>query len=106
MANRIVVRGRQAPFRSSGQRRATEWQQIVPVTSTQATVGGVLLNSASAALLAQRPFTIVRIIITGHILSDQSAGGEVQIGALGLAVVSEQALAAGIGSLPTPVIDA
>jgi len=69
------------------------------------TSGGTLLVQLSTAGLALRPFTIVRTHLTYLVLSDQAAAAETQIGALGIAVVSEQASAAGIASLPTPVTE-
>ena len=106
MANRVMRTRQGQSFRGSGVRRQTEWQAIPIVSSSQASIGGVILNVPTAALDAQRPFTVVRTIITGHLISDQSAGGEVQLAAVGFAVVSDQALAVGITSVPTPITDA
>ncbi len=39
------------------------------------------------------------------IVSDQSAAAEDQIGAIGMVVVSDLAIAAGVASLPSPVFD-
>jgi len=106
MADRIRG-GRHASFiRGAGQRRQTLWVGVAAVSSSQASIGGVILNSAGATLLALRPFTVVRSIITGHLISDQSVGGEEQVAAVGMAVVSDQALAVGITSVPTPITDA
>ena len=57
----------------------------------------------AAALDAFSPFTIVRT--RGYIIcrSDQVTGTEDPFGALGFAVVSEQARAAGAASLPAPI---
>ena len=41
-----------------------------------------------------------------HVTSDQSAAAELQLGSLGLVVVSDLALAAGAASIPGPVTDA
>ncbi len=61
--------------------------------------------SLNAAALALRPFTVVRTrgILFGR--SDQTAASENWGGAMGIAVVSDQASAVGITALPTPVTD-
>ena len=63
------------------------------------------MGTFSAAALLLRPFTIVRTHLYFNVLSDQVSAVEVARGALGLAVVSDQAIAAGIGSVPGPVTD-
>ncbi len=71
-----------------------------------ATGGGTnLISSLNAAALAQRPFTVVRTHLFVSLTSDQVSATEDQIGAIGMAVVSEQASAIGINSMPTPVVD-
>ncbi len=49
------------------------------------------------------PATIVRTVGILTVTSDQHTADENPFGAMGFAVVSEQARAAGIGSLPTPI---
>ncbi len=65
-------------------------------------MGPVLFSGLGAAVLALRPFTIVRVRGYWHISSDQEIADEVQHVGLGVAVVSDEALAAGVGSVPTP----
>ncbi len=90
--------------RRSGIRRSTEWG-IFQSTATTVIVGAanVLVGSFTAATLAPVvPGTIVRI--RGSVLwrSDQAAADEVQLGAFGIAVVSERARATGVAALPIP----
>ena len=68
--------------------------------------GAVILNSANAALLSLRPFTVVRVRGILHLSSDQAGAPEQQAVAMGLCVVSDQALAIGVSAVPTPVTDA
>ena len=62
-----------------------------------------LIGSFNAAVLALRPFTILRTRITCNFRSDQSGGTEDITGAFGMIVVEEVAVAAGIASVPTPL---
>ena len=89
------------------QKRKSTWlfvglsQSILPSVGSAAVVA-----SLNAAALALRPFTVVRSRLYAHIDSDQQAAGENYTGAVGIAVVSDQALAIGITAVPTPVTDA
>jgi len=100
-----MPRGRVRPIVRGGGRRLTSWFDIAPTRSTLTAAGGSIQNSLTAAELALRPFTIIRTHLIIHIESDQSAASEFQLGAVGMAVVTEQAVAAGVGSVPTPVTD-
>ncbi len=87
----------------SVQRRKTIWIGITPTTTTLDGPSGVLLfTGLGAAALALRPFTVIRVRGMHHVSSDQEVSDELQQVALGFAVVSDQALAAGVGSVPTP----
>jgi len=86
-------------------RRQTSWVDIAVTTTTFTATGGTILNSASADLLSKRPFTIIRLHLELLLISDQVAADEIQIGAIGLCVVSDQSAAAGVASVPTPVTD-
>ena len=91
--------------RLGAQRRETLWAPI-PIVSTNITGGGATLVAvASASEDALRPYTIVRTHLHVTIISDQVAATEVQIVAVGLAVVTDQASAIGITAIPTPVTD-
>ena len=97
MARRVVRR-------SSGPRRETVWGGHIPLIDTvSATL--VLILTLNAAALALRPFTIVRTHLEVEFGSDQVAASEVQIAAIGLAIVSDQASAIGITAIPTPITD-
>ena len=101
MARRAVsFRG---PALRQGQRRKSTWIQISLGPTTIASSGSVLIGSLNAAALAFRPFTVVRTRIYMHIESDQSAASEQVRGAFGAIVVSDQAVAAGVASIPVPV---
>ena len=87
-----------------GSKRLTSW---VGFTLAQVTVDGSanLVQSFNAALLAVRSFTIVRTHFSYYYVSDQAAVTEGYSGAVGLAVVSDQAVAVGVTAVPTPVDD-
>ena len=59
----------------------------------------------NAAGLALRPFTVVRTRLYINVNSDQVAASESYRGAFGMIVVSDQAIAAGVGSVPKPLAD-
>jgi len=100
---RIAVR----TFRRGGHAvRQSAWLTInFPQAAVEANTTGVLLGVLNAAALALRPFTIVRTRVVYHVESDQDAASQQYRGAVGHVVVSEQASAAGIGSLPKPLIN-
>jgi len=90
---------------SRGPQRKTTWFQFQPVNQVETALGGTLVFSLNAAALALRPFTIVRTHFEFFLKSDQLAATENYAGAVGLAVVSDQASAIGITAVPTPVTD-
>jgi hypothetical protein len=67
--------------------------------------GGTVLYNLTTVELARRLFTIVRTHIQMFLESDQLSADEFQAIAIGGAVVSDQAVAAGVASVPTPVTD-
>ena len=87
-----------------GQRRLTTWFQFVPTDVTLAT-GATVVFTLNAAALALRPFTVVRSHFMVMIQSDQGAAAEDQVGAVGLAVVSDQAVTVGVTAIPTPITE-
>ncbi len=103
MAHRRFARG--APAVTRGPTRETLWLQINPVITTMTTTGGTLIASLNAAALALRPFTVVRSHIELWLQSDQDTASENQIAGYGLAVVSEEAAAAGVTAIPTPILE-
>ena len=99
---REFVRGASA-IRS---RRETTWFQFTPASFTMAAAStAVVAFSLNAAALALRPFTIVRTRFELQLQSDQAAAIERQQAALGMAVVSDQAVAVGVTAVPTPITD-
>ncbi len=106
MARRFVSRGFSA--RRQGPRRATTWGSSVDKTAVTnlAAATTVLHESFSDATLATVvPATIVRTVGSFWCKSDQVAAERTPIGALGMAVVSEQARVAGVASVPSPTAD-
>ncbi len=85
--------------------RLTTWVGISFTQTTITTQTSVLVASLNAAALALRPFTVVRSHLVAMLRSDQAAAIEVQQAAVGLAVVTSQAVAVGITAVPTPVTD-
>jgi len=103
---RAAGRVRRTPFVAVGTKRISTWFQFQPLIITQASPGtATMIFSLNSAALALRPFTVVRTLFTYHVLSDQVASGEFQIGAIGMAVVSDQAVAIGVTAVPTPITD-
>ncbi len=89
--------------RAQGARRKTAWFFGTARFDTVAPGTPILLTSLNAAALALRPFTVVRTYAELFLGSDQEAADESQVGAYGHIVVSDQASAAGVGSVPTPI---
>ena len=92
--------------RAGKARRESMWIGITE-SNTVITIanGAVLVNLASAALLALRPFTIVRTHIQWFLQSDNTGALEEYQTAFGIAVVSEQSSGIGITAIPTPFTD-
>ena len=89
-----------------GSKRATSWFDL-PATSTLFTAaGGTILLVLSTAEKAKRPFTIIRTHLHYSFSSDQIAASEFYGGAVGMAIVSDQAAAIGVSAVPTPAADA
>ncbi len=86
-------------------KRESIWFFATPTEVTITTTGGIIFFSLNAAALALRPFTVVRSIFEMYIRSDQEAAAEIQGCAVGLAVVSDQAVAIGVTAVPTPITD-
>jgi len=84
------------------QKRLTSWLQFSPVESSSSPV---LLFVLNAGALALRPFTIVRSRFVIWQRSDQAAGIEHQTGAVGMAIVSDQASTIGVTAVPNPIAD-
>jgi len=85
--------------------RTSVWIGTSVAVSTVAANTVVLLATLNAAALALRPFTVVRTRLLLHWESDQSASSEQATGAFGAIVVTAEAAAAGVASVPDPVGD-
>ena len=106
MAN--IRRARRSGFTSRGGKQVREslWVGVGGIISVVAGgSGAVLLNAPNAALLALRPYTVVRSRGFIHLASDQAAAAEDQAIIVAQCVVSDQAVAIGITAVPTPVTD-
>ena len=99
MADRSLRRG----ARTISQKRLTTWLSLVPAQTV--VTGPVILFALTAASLALRLFTIVRTRLLVSIISDQLAASEIQMGAVGAAIVSDQVNAIGVTAVPTPITD-
>ena len=101
-----MARSRPHIRKSTPERRLTTWAFASPAQfSGLSGAGGVLAFQLNAAALALSPFTIVRSHFMALIKSDQAAAIETQVGAWGMAVVTQQAAAIGITAVPTPITD-
>ena len=87
------------------QKRLTSWFTFSPTNATFTGAGGTIIFSLNAAALALRPFTIVRSRFLISVISDQITASENYGGAVGMAVVSDQAVAVGVTAVPTPITD-
>ncbi len=106
-----IVRSSRSRVLRRGPKRATNWISSATPGSpaTVAAATAVLSQSfASSQIVLALPSggTIVRTRGTLWVSSDQEAATEEPVGAFGMMVVREQARAAGIASLPTPVTEA
>ena len=87
------------------QRRLTSWLQFQPAQTAFSAAGGTVLATLNAAALALRPFTVVRSRFKYLVVTDTTVAAEIQVGAIGMAVVSDQASAIGVTAVPTPITD-
>jgi len=85
-------------------KRATFWGRSPADTVVTSLAAGAAVLDSTAVPIVQGE-TIVRT--RGHIAiqSDQLSGGENLVGAVGMAIASDEAVAVGVGSLPTPYTD-
>jgi len=107
MAPRMVVR-RGGFSRPRGARRQTTWIASADITAPTTLSGGVAVLDQSfteAQIAFLGPFTVTRTVGWLAVRGDTLSQSEDQLVAVGAAVVSEQARAAGIASLPTPITD-
>ena len=106
MANIRTARRSGLVLRGGRNRRDTLWGSTpAAITTLAAASTATLVASLSAAALALRPFTIVRIRGYWFVDSDQSAASEDYGAAIGCCVVSDQSVAIGVTAVPTPETD-
>ena len=91
----------------SGPRRMTRWIGSADVTAVTVLTGGATTfdQSLTVAELALRPFTVIRTVGMFAARSDQIAASEDAMAAVGMAVVSDAAVAVGVTALPGPITD-
>ncbi len=92
--------------RRSGARRGTNWGRLVEDSVTTVPAASKVLLASFVLSNPGIAETIVRTIGRFAWMSDQVAVVESQIGAFGMVVVSDIALAAGAASIPGPVTEA
>ncbi len=103
---RLITGSRFHPVRGGRRPGKTTWFDLPVVAQDITTTGGQILLTMVASELAARPFTVLRTHLEILITSDQLAADELQAGAVGLCVVSDQAAAVGVTAVPTPATDA
>ncbi len=107
MANLRIGRRSGLVLRGCRNRRSTLWSSPGSDQNTLAAANtAVLRTSLTAAGLALRPFTVIRVRGVMLVFSDQEAASETQEVAFGTCVVSDQASAIGVTAVPTPHTDA
>ena len=99
-------RGSFAP-RRQGPRRASDWAASADDTGITALAASaaVLDQTLAASQLLGGAGTIVRTRGSIWVSTDQTANTEAPFGAIGFAVVTDQAAAIGVTAVPTPITD-
>ncbi len=106
MANIVRRRRSGLVLRGGRDRRETSWVPFAFTSTVLAASTPVLFTGFSAGVLVLRPFTVTRLRGWMSLSSDQTTAQERYAAALGLAIVSDQALAVGVTAVPTPVAEA
>ena len=88
---------------SRGPKRGTQW--LGSATDTAVTTLGPGTAVLDQSFAFGEPATIVRTRGLLSVAPDQVTGTEFPFGALGMAVVTDQATAAGVASMPTPITE-
>ncbi len=91
--------------RGQSTRRLSQWVGSADVTDHTSLAAATTLIDQSLTP-ADQPETIVRVRGLLTVESDQVAGKETPFGAIGFAIVSTEALAAGAASIPAPYSNA
>ena len=94
------------PFQLSRQSRPNRnWAGTVPAAYAAVPANNKLLLATFVLSSEGIDETILRVVGTVSVISDQVAATEDQIGAIGMCLATDTAVAVGIGSLPDPVTD-
>ncbi len=99
-----MARRRQQFVRGARRSGNTTWIAGPDITGLTVLAAGAAVFDSSFALV--EPHTIMRTRGSIWVVSDQTAASEQPLGALGMAVVSDQAAAIGVSAMPTPQTDA
>ncbi len=97
-----MARGVQRQFRGRGPRRMTEWSSYDGASTAVADTGATLLSG----LAFESPGTLIRTRGIFSIAPQTFAADLVIVGAYGIGIVSAEAFAAGVASIPEPASDA
>ena len=92
--------------RRTGSRPNRGWSTLNATTFTGLAANTVALVASFVPTNPGLDLTVLRVVGNLSISSDQSAGGERQIGAFGMIRVTEAALAVGVTAMPDPVAEA
>ena len=92
--------------RGNSQRRLTQWAATAAETAWTALAAATAILDSTFTVGSDSPETIVRIRGSFDVQSDQLAAQEEPFGAIGIAIVSDQAVAIGVTAIPTPYTDA
>ncbi len=87
-------------------RRATQWTSTVPETAFIILAAGSSVIDSTFVTTSGAPETLIRVRGLFTVQTDQTAAAEAPFGAIGIAVVSDEAAAAGAASVPLPYTDA
>ncbi len=93
----------QSTFRRSRPNRA--WSGLASPTQTPVPAASKVLIGSYVLSNAQIDETVIRNVGVIGISSDQAAASELQIGAVGMILVTDVAHAAGVASIPGPITD-
>ena len=90
-------------FRGSS-RRLTQWFRSTDIAAPVSLAAATAVIDQTLQGITE-PVTVVRCRGSMWMRSDQIAASESPFGAVGMAVVTDQAVAAGVASVPTPISD-
>ncbi len=90
-------------FRSSGRRPNRAWSSSVIAAPTNIPAATKVLVASLVLSNVNIDETLLRVVGMIGVASDQNAASEQQIGAFGMIVVTDIAIAAGVASVPGPM---